>query len=117
MEDECFAGKIRGIIPYQPAFRKYEVVDVVGEHGEHVDTAALIPGATCPQCEDRQASQERQIHQKQQILGHVPYLRREESLFFSPLRAVQSDLDPIIPFCPPVAPSVSIQYNRTYTVR
>ncbi len=53
-------GKIRGIIPYQPAFRKFDVVvdpgvavDGVGVAGEE-GAALLPPGSGCPQCDARQ---------------------------------------------------------------
>ncbi len=47
----CVAGKIRGIIPYQPAFRKFDVVEGPLEMAD--EGAALISG-NCPQCETRQ---------------------------------------------------------------
>ena len=48
-----FLGKIRGIIPYQPAFRKFDVV--MDPDLEADEANGLIP-STCHECEERQVS-------------------------------------------------------------
>ena len=44
-----FPGKIRGIIPYQPQFTKYDVDLVANGDGED-------GSQPCPQCDDNQVS-------------------------------------------------------------
>ena len=52
MQLQCFItfpGKIRGIIPYQPQFTKYDVDLVANGDGED-------GSQPCPQCDDNQVS-------------------------------------------------------------